>query len=256
MSVKRPSAKGLGIHREGLKHEGQLYMHFSELGVEVRKIKTNYLQVWGLKSLFKRASRAGKRRWWWTQSRNKFLEFRGWCLGGLFSGSHYATKSKFCGHVFSEKRHWMHPQRGKTHIGAQKITHHRNFPMYFHGSLEATHLPGELSLRYVCRSWCCKNSFPGETWASLPSPPKDFPPNGKQNRILPKLTLADKEVFGLPLLTRCGEASPQEQGVPQRTSTGKSLCGMNDGFPVAMPKEPSLLTFPWLYTRAPSLDIL
>lgn len=45
MSVKRPSAKGLGIRRERLKREGQLNMHFSELGVEVRKIKINYLQV-------------------------------------------------------------------------------------------------------------------------------------------------------------------------------------------------------------------
>lgn len=95
----------------------------------------------------------------------------------------------------------MLPQRGKTHIGAQKITHRRNFPVYFHGLHEATHLPGELSLRYVCWSRCCENSFPRETWASLPSPPKDFPPNDKQNRILPKFTLADKEVLGLSLLT-------------------------------------------------------
>lgn len=53
-----------------------------------------------------------------------------------------------------------------------------------------------------------------------------------------------KRFWGFLCLQRCGEASPQEQGVPQRSSTGKSLCGMNDGFPVAMPKEPSLLAFP------------
>lgn len=150
-------------------------------------------------------------------------------MGCFLEGSHYVTKSKFCGLMFSEKRHWVCPQRGKTYIGAQKITCHRNFPMYFHGLHEAMHLPGELmfivgtpiscwvsdgSLRYVCQSWCCENSFPGETWASLPSPPKDFPPNGKQNRILPKLNLADRGFFflayfaymvwwGFPTRARC-----------------------------------------------------
>lgn len=77
--------KGPETHWERLKCEGQLYMHFSELGVEVRKIKPIICKSEGWKA-FKRASRAGKRHWWLTQSRNKFLDFRGRCLGGLLSG--------------------------------------------------------------------------------------------------------------------------------------------------------------------------